>query len=811
MQKSIIFLLAIVALMTLACSAVTNLPYLQPRSTNIPAVETVLPVHTPTETLTPSPTPEPTATPLPAIRIASGEKATLNGDWEEALSQYQAVLQASQDTEIYSAALLGQAKTRLLAGEYENAIADLELLLAQYPDESQLPYAYFYLGQAYSSVERHLDAADAYQKYLTLRPGLIDAYVLNLRAEALAAGGQLAEALIAYRAALQAPGRLDPLPIQLKIALAHATLGDYETALGVYQEIYAQTQSDFIKAQVDLLSGQIYTTLGQLDKAYAAYLDAVNNFPTSYDSYLALIALVDAGVPVSELNRGIVDYYAGQYGVARAAFERYFQSGEPDQAAAHYYNALTLRAVGSFQAAIAEFDLVIRDYVEDRFWDRAWEQKAYTLWAFMSDYEAAIQTLFNFAASVPDHPRAGEFLFEAAQIAERDNRLETAAELWVKVAIDYPNFERAQRALFLAGIARYRLQDYSGALAIFQRFLENSLSLEDRSAALFWQGKAQQALGDHSASAASWELGASLDPTGYYSERARDLLVPRPPFSPPPQFDLSMDYAGEKGQADAWMKSTFDLPESADLSSLDVLVTDPRLARGLELWQLGLFEQARAEFEDLRSSIQSDPLASYQLAVYLYDLGLYRSAILATRRILDLAGMDDAGTMNAPIFFNHIRFGIYYADLVIPIAHKNNLHPLLLFSVLRQESAFEGFVSSSAGARGLMQIIPSTGEEIANRLAWPEEYSAQDLYRPIVSITLGADYLATWRDFFDGDIYAALAAYNGGPGNAIAWRNIAPDDPDLFLEVIRFEETRNYIRGIYEIFTIYRRLYARAP
>jgi len=60
----------------------------------------------------------------------------------------------------------------------------------------------------------------------------------------------------------------------------------------------------------------------------------------------------------------------------------------------------------------------------------------------------------------------------------------------------------------------------------------------------------------------------------------------------------------------------------------------------------------------------------------------------------------------------------------------------------------------------------------------------------------------------NGHIYAALAAYNGGPGNAVIWKQLAGDDPDLFLEIVRFEETRDYIRNIYEIFVIYRRLYS---
>ncbi|HSG45581.1 MAG TPA: hypothetical protein VLA72_20740, partial [Anaerolineales bacterium] len=58
-----------------------------------------------------------------------------------------------------------------------------------------------------------------------------------------------------------------------------------------------------------------------------------------------------------------------------------------------------------------------------------------------------------------------------------------------------------------------------------------------------------------------------------------------------------------------------------------------------------------------------------------------------------------------------------------------------------------------------------------------------------------------------GSEYGSLAAYNAGPGNALVWKELAGDDPDLFLEIVRFQETRNYIRFIYEIFDTYRKLY----
>ncbi len=145
------------------------------------------------------------------------------------------------------------------------------------------------------------------------------------------------------------------------------------------------------------------------------------------------------------------------------------------------------------------------------------------------------------------------------------------------------------------------------------------------------------------------------------------------------------------------------------------------------------------------------------------------------------------------------------------MAQKYGFDPLFIWSTVRQESLFDASINSSAGAMGLMQIMPATGEEIVSRMGWPPDYSQSDLLRPDVNLTLGTDYLATQRDNLGGDLSAALAAYNGGPGNAAIWQSLANGDPDLFVEVVRFDETRKYLMSIYEIFNIYSRLYARVP
>ncbi|MCK5635576.1 MAG: transglycosylase SLT domain-containing protein, partial [Anaerolineales bacterium] len=76
-----------------------------------------------------------------------------------------------------------------------------------------------------------------------------------------------------------------------------------------------------------------------------------------------------------------------------------------------------------------------------------------------------------------------------------------------------------------------------------------------------------------------------------------------------------------------------------------------------------------------------------------------------------------------------------------------------------------------------------------------------------VSVRLGARYMADQRDLFNGDLYAALAAYNAGPGNSSVWKELSQEDPDLFLEIIRLQQPRDYIRSIAWAFSEYQALY----
>lgn len=792
--------------LVLVLSACQNFPLPVPIS-----LPTAAPTHTqgppPTPTPLPSPTPLPTMEPV--VRIDTGDQALFFGDFDLAREQYLAAFHDTDDDAIKAAALWGIGRTELADGRFQQALEAFTNLTASYPDSTYSARAPFLMARAYEGLGQYQQAAASYHTYSTNIPGVLDGYVQEYRGDALSEAGEHSEAQNAYSAALSATRLDDGLELQIKIAESKAGFGDFAGALVLYDQIFAASSNDYIKAQMDYYAGNAHLQLGQVDEANARFRNAVENYPLSYYSYLSLVALVDAGQEVDDLDRGLVDYFSDQYDVALVALDRYIAANPINDGTPHYYRALTLRDLQRTEEAIQEFDHFIKATPEHPRVTDAWEEKGFLEWAVQGNYEAGIQTFLGFVAAYPASPSSPDFLMNAARVTERAGNLDAAADTWERVADEYSASEQVPMALFLAGIARFRLGDHEGALTTFQRSLLLSSDPADKARAHLWIGKTQQQLGDGNAAQSAWQQGQAADPAGYYSLRARDILLGRTPFESPPSTNLEPDLAEERKDAEAWLRVTFGLPPETNLTGPGELAQDPRFVRGTELWELGMYDEARLEFESLRESVATDAVASFRLANHLLEIGLYRSAIFAAREVLTLAGLESqSASLTAPDYFNHIRYGLYYHDMIIAESQRYGIDPLFMFSLIRQESLFEGFVSSTAGAHGLMQVIPDTGQQISSELAWPPDYSADDLHRPIVSVRFGSYYLSKNRDLLDGNWYAALAAYNAGPGNAIAWRDLAGNDPDLLLEIIRFEETRNYIRFIYEIFSTYRSLYS---
>ncbi|NIO71451.1 MAG: transglycosylase SLT domain-containing protein, partial [Anaerolineae bacterium] len=454
-------------------------------------------------------------------------------------------------------------------------------------------------------------------------------------------------------------------------------------------------------------------------------------------------------------------------------------------------------------------DLLIDTHPEDEHRDQAWLEKAAVL-ADLGDYDGAVQVYQTFVRLYPQHKLAGEVLWRRAQLAESYNRYDEAARAYLDLQSRYPQWERADAALLQAGLCYYRLAEDQKAVEAWRKLLEDYAQSELRSKALFWLGKAYLRLGRTEEAKQSLAEATAASVHDYYALRARELSRAIDGDASPPfvgaNILLATDRPEEQEEAETWLESWANVPgEGVEPGDPDFDITrDPRFRRGRELLAVGLREEALDEFEALREELADDPLALYQLALACRSMGLYRSSIRCVQRIVHLSPVESV--LEGPSFLQRLAYPLYFEELVIAEAQANALDPLLLFAVVRQESLFEPYAASWAGARGLTQIVPATGEWIAPRLGWPE-YRPEDLDKPYVNLKFGAWYLAYQIQDF-GNVFAALAAYNAGPGNAIRWLSAENgSDDDLFVEGITFAESQLYVKRLYEHYFAYTALY----
>lgn len=150
-----------------------------------------------------------------------------------------------------------------------------------------------------------------------------------------------------------------------------------------------------------------------------------------------------------------------------------------------------------------------------------------------------------------------------------------------------------------------------------------------------------------------------------------------------------------------------------------------------------------------------------------------------------------------------VRFPLSYTDKIHENSELNNLNPVIIYGLIRRESAFNEKATSPTGARGLMQIMPRTGRDIARRLneRWK---GSNSLYNPATNLKYGSYYYQNLLDRFDGHYAIALAAYNAGPDRVKKWLPETGAMPaDIWIETIPYKETREYVTSVLAYALIY--------
>ena len=204
----------------------------------------------------------------------------------------------------------------------------------------------------------------------------------------------------------------------------------------------------------------------------------------------------------------------------------------------------------------------------------------------------------------------------------------------------------------------------------------------------------------------------------------------------------------------------------------------------------------------------------FQRALALYQLGQRFDS--AREWIWSIRGMDDKQLLAAAEFARQnemfdraintadktqvlhdfsVRYLAPYRAALGDHARAQQLEEALVLGLVRQESRFISQIKSSAGAAGLMQLMPATAKWVARRMGM-QDYSWARVTDASVNAALGTYYLRHVLDDLDDSAVLAAAAYNAGPGRARKWRDSRPLEGAIYAETIPFNETRDYVKKV---------------
>lgn len=753
------------------------------------------------------PTPVSTLAVPPETMLLIADRYLLNGYYESAVLTYQMLL-AQNDlvpAEMRAAALYGLGQSALREGLFSDAVDALTQFLTLFPNDARAARARFLRGDALLGLSRWEEAIADLRAYLDQRPGLIDSYALERIGDAQLALGQTQAALDSYKAAVEASRTIVPLvALRERLAQVYISVGRYTEAIAQYDAILSVAQNAPYRASIELLAARVELDAGQLEAGLTRLQRIFDTYPDRPEAYAAMQQLIANGRAVDNLARGRIAYNYGDYQGAVEAFIAYSTERPLTEVPAELHMMLgrAYRELGNTQAALTAFQTVIDQYTTDPLFGEALLEQGRT--RFLSDdIPGAIEHYLRIANTYDYLPQAPEALWRAGFLYAQNDQPAEARTTFERLADRYPETEQARSGLSLAAAAAFNAGDYAGAERFYAELMSKAAG-EERASAALQVGRLALRRGDNAAATQAFQQAVAAAPDSYYGARARDIILDIPPFSSPAQITFQFDDNAQVAEAEAWLRTTFNLTYEGALWPLSpTLEQDPRMVRGRELWAVAAYDEARVEFGDLIDAYEQDPLASYQLAIFLRGLAAYQNSIIAAANIIRAAQI---GTLDAPPYIARMRYPAYYLDAVIESAERYDLDPLLLLALIRHESLFDTFATAAAGEKGLTQVIPSTGEYIATQLRWPD-YQHSDLFRPYAGVEFGAYYLSEQVQRFDGNVTAALAAYNAGPGRASQWLEVSGGDHDLFLNAISIDSTRLYVQRIYSYYSVYRALY----
>jgi len=411
----------------------------------------------------------------------------------------------------------------------------------------------------------------------------------------------------------------------------------------------------------------------------------------------------------------------------------------------------------------------------------------------ISYYEKLIQIF-------PASNYSDDALYRSGRIYSLSGDFNNAAIYFQRVSTSYPGGDKLADALWELGLIQYRSADYNSAKTTFSNFASSFKGTRLEEKGLFWQAKCYQKLGDDTTAAGLYQKIIELSSYSYYTFASAKTLE-----------DLNKEAQIEEINTGLNPENpgiTYILPDIYSILEEDSHIEGGEINhinKAIELLKLEFFNSASLEIEAGSSEIKEDPIRTLEIATLFLKSEDYSSSI---NIIYDnLKQLKSKLTEPYTDYLHYLLYPYGYKEIVQKYSSQYNLDPLFTLAVMRQESMFQPDAGSYAGAQGLMQIMPATGEGIAGQIGI-SNYNVNMLLDPDTNIRMGTFYLRQQLDNFGQNEFYCVGAYNGGPGRMSGWVSDRGNmDTDEFIESITYEQSREYVKIVMGNYYFYQMLY----
>jgi soluble lytic murein transglycosylase-like protein len=340
--------------------------------------------------------------------------------------------------------------------------------------------------------------------------------------------------------------------------------------------------------------------------------------------------------------------------------------------------------------------------------------------------------------------------------------------------------------LWQLGWREYAGRNYSGAVGDWTELADLYPGDSAARRGRYWTARAFEALGEGERAQQIYDEMATADTSDFYCRAAR----------------IHLKHQGAS-------RATAAAPGSAASAAAKIVETwpdDPALRRARLLTDLGLDDLAGSEIELSRAQAEPRSVSALE-ALILARRGERRKSMLTIRTAFPALGSPYQASL--PEQARRLYYPFDYQETIRKWAEANHLPAYVVAGMIRQESGFDTNAVSSAGARGLMQLMPATAKELAHRFGVP--FSHDRMSEPAFNLQLGTSYFRQVMSMFDDNLELALAGYNGGPFRIKRlWHESGAGEVDRFLEGLDIEESKIYVKRILVLSDSYRQLYPTA-